>query len=119
MIVAAAKGGAQERYLTAGRYLETRALAALMEQVSGVRAPRFRAPYCVAILGAHLTERAARRAGRATSASVEGLRTLRTRMAFSSQKAERELGLAFRPLEDTVRDALAWLREHAPRQSAQ
>jgi dihydroflavonol-4-reductase len=36
------------------------------------------------------------------------------RTRFSSEKSERELGLKFRPVEETVRDAFAWFRAHRP-----
>ena len=30
---------------------------------------------------------------------------------FDGSKAQKELGLAFRPLEETIRDAIAWFRQ--------
>jgi dihydroflavonol-4-reductase len=34
--------------------------------------------------------------------------------ATSSAKAVRELGVTFRPLEETLRDEVAWFRAHTP-----
>jgi dihydroflavonol-4-reductase len=35
----------------------------------------------------------------------------RKRMFFSSDKAKRELGYAWRPPTEALRDAISWLRE--------
>jgi nucleoside-diphosphate-sugar epimerase len=42
----------------------------------------------------------------------ENVRTLRFWQPVSSLRAARELGLETRPFEQTVRDTLAWFREH-------
>jgi dihydroflavonol-4-reductase len=42
----------------------------------------------------------------------EGIRTLQEEYDVSSAKAVRELGATFRPLEETLRDEIAWFREH-------
>lgn len=31
---------------------------------------------------------------------------------FDHKKSESELGLEFRPMEETLRDEIAWFREH-------
>jgi hypothetical protein len=36
----------------------------------------------------------------------------RDRTHFDSTRARRELGIAFRPLEDTLRDTVAWYQEN-------
>jgi nucleoside-diphosphate-sugar epimerase len=41
----------------------------------------------------------------------EAIRTLQEDYDMSSAKAMRELGAAFRPLEETLRDEIAWFRQ--------
>jgi dihydroflavonol-4-reductase len=36
----------------------------------------------------------------------------RNRSYFDHTKSERELGVRFRPVEETLRDAVLWYREH-------
>jgi len=45
-----------------------------------------------------------------TLMTVEGIRTLHHQEKISSEKAKRELGITFRPLEETLRDEVNWFR---------
>ena len=42
----------------------------------------------------------------------EAVRVLHERHRLSSAKAKRELGVTFRPLAETLRDAVTWQRAH-------
>jgi nucleoside-diphosphate-sugar epimerase len=57
--------------------------------------------------------------GRTTGAPVlvtpEAIRTLQEGYDMSSEKAVRELGVSFRPLEATLRDEVAWFRARPAR----
>ena len=46
--------------------------------------------------------------------TVEAMRLMNARLAVTSDKAVRELGATFRPLDSTVRDTVAWLRQADP-----
>jgi hypothetical protein len=61
-----------------------------------------------------LSEQYSRLTGRPALATVAGVRTLLEMHATSSAKAVRELGVTFRPLEETLRDEVAWFRAHTP-----
>ena len=52
----------------------------------------------------------ARRAGRETLVTVEGVRTMNNIFEIRSDKAQRALSTRFRPLADTLRDEVAWYR---------
>ena len=45
---------------------------------------------------------------------LDGIKTLLARHSLSSAKAERELGVTFCPLEETLRDTVMWYRENGP-----
>jgi dihydroflavonol-4-reductase len=107
---AAERGRAGERYLVAGRAATLLEISETLERVSGVRAPRLRLPYLPMLVFAY----AAKLVGRVTGAPVlvtpEAIRTLQEGYDMSSEKAVRELGVSFRPLEKTLRDEVAWFR---------
>jgi dihydroflavonol-4-reductase len=41
-----------------------------------------------------------------------GLRTMHARLHLDSAKAQAELGIAFRPLQETLADTVAWFRQN-------
>jgi dihydroflavonol-4-reductase len=101
------RGRAGEVYLLGGHNLEMSALVRLVAALTGVPPPR-RLPRVVALAAAWAAEAVARARGRSATATVDLVRA-NARCGFvSSAKAERELGYAVRPLEDTLRDTLRW-----------
>jgi hypothetical protein len=42
--------------------------------------------------------------------SLESIRLMNARLAVTAAKAERELGLTFRPFERTLTDAVVWAK---------
>ncbi len=117
MLAAAERGRGGERYIVGGdtAYSFTQ-IFALLEELSGVPAPRLRAPYPLALGYAYLSEGLSRLTGRPATAPVEGVRSLREARPTSSAKAIRELGASFRPLKETLRDEIAWFARHMPDQ---
>lgn len=115
MIAAAERGRSGERYIVGGeRPVSFRELFGLLEELSGVPAPRLFVPYWLALAFAYGSELASRATGRPAMAPVEGIRTLRRARPISSAKAMRELGVTLRPLRDTLRDEIAWFRAERP-----
>ncbi len=115
MINAVERGRSGERYIVAGgEVVSFGQLAGLLEQVSGVPAPRLRIPYAAALAYAWVSEIYSRLTGKPVLATVSGVRTLRHPRLTSSEKARRELGATFRPLIETLRDEVAWFRTHQP-----
>ncbi len=110
MINAVARGRRGERYIVSGRYSSLANVAQTVERVAGVQATKLRLPYPVAITYAFIAQTYARLTGTSTLVTVNGIRTMHDHIEVSSAKAERELGATFRPLEDTLRDEVAWFR---------
>jgi dihydroflavonol-4-reductase len=113
-ILAAERGRLGERYIlghTAGNWTMREAFTVL-EQVSGVPAPRVRLPYFIPLLAAHAGELAARFTGRPPRAPLAGVRMARYKMFFNPAKAIRELGLPQTPPREALADAVAWFRQH-------
>jgi dihydroflavonol-4-reductase len=87
-----------------------REIVETLERVSGVPAPRLRFP--ILMLGfAYMSKFVGRVTGAPVLVTPEAIRTLQEAYDMSSAKAERELGVTFRPLEETLRDEIAWFRQ--------
>jgi dihydroflavonol-4-reductase len=106
-----AKRGA--RYVVAGRRVSLAEAYAVLARVTGVPAPTRRIPYLALAVTAALNEAWARLSGRPVLIGLATYRNLREQGAhnrYDSSPAERDLGIRFRPVEETLRDAAAWLR---------
>jgi nucleoside-diphosphate-sugar epimerase len=110
-VAAAERGRTGERYILSGRWISTRELAELVAAASGTRAPRLVSPMWLARLAAPLVTRYARLRGKPPLYTPGALYVLRSFRHVSSAKAARELGWRPRPVEQSVADTVAWLRE--------
>ena len=112
MIAAAERGRPGEKYIVGGTYSTMAEVLAGLERVSGVRGPRLHLPHGLAMAFATVSEAVARLTGRPLLISREAVRTMHAKLRMTSAKAERELDARFRPLDDTLRDVVAWYRGH-------
>jgi dihydroflavonol-4-reductase len=113
-IAAAERGRSGERYLAAGRHMTMRELMPLIGRVAGVATPTRALPVPLLYALAGVQEVYARLTGKPILLSLATVRLMlkeAERSRFSHEKSARELGLAFRPLDDTLRDVIAWYRE--------
>jgi dihydroflavonol-4-reductase len=108
--LAAARGRVGERYILGGTNLSMGELLAELEAVTGRRMPRLRVPGAIAWLVAAVSEAVADHlTGRPPKAPLSGVRLALRGVRFDNAKARRELGLAVRPLRETLVDCIAWL----------
>lgn len=108
---AARKGRGRERYLAAGRHMSMAELFHALEQLTGVAAPRFNAPFPVLYLLAAANELWSRMTGKPaliSMATVQLMKSERDRTRFNHEKSQRELGVTFRPVNETLRDTISW-----------
>jgi dihydroflavonol-4-reductase len=111
-ILAARNGHVGERYILGhaeGNWTMKHAFAVLAE-VSGVPAPRWRMPYVLALVAAHLNEALSRITRRPPRAPLAGVRMARHKMYFNPAKAIRELGLPQTPPREALAEAVNWFR---------
>jgi dihydroflavonol-4-reductase len=113
MIVAAERLHHGARYLVAGPAMSIADVVTALERVTGVRAPRTRLPYAVALAFAWVSELWSRLTRRPALVTPMGLRTMNMGAWVSSARAERDLSARFRPFDETVRDVVAWYRTAA------
>lgn len=115
MILAAEKGRRGERYLAAGRHMSMKTLAEVYEKVTNIPAPKREVPFTLLYIIASANEIYARVTGNPvllSMAAVNNIRAEAGRTMFDHSKSEAELGLTFRPIEDTIRDEVDWYRTH-------
>ncbi len=113
-ILAAEKGRIGERYILGnaeGNWTMEQAFAVL-EEVSGVRAPRTRIPYWLALGAAYASEALSLLTRQPPKAPLAGVRMARHKMYFSPAKAIRELGLPQTPPRQALADAAEWFRQN-------
>jgi dihydroflavonol-4-reductase len=113
-ILAAEKGRIGERYILGnaeGNWTMKEAFAVL-EQLTGVRAPRTRIPYWVALTAAHFDESLSRVTAKPPKAPLAGVRMARYKMFFNPAKAIHELGLPQTPPRQALSDAVDWFRNN-------
>jgi dihydroflavonol-4-reductase len=113
-ILAAEKGKAGERYIlgNASGNWTMRETMAVLEELSGVPAPKFRVPYVVALLAAHGNEAVSAISGQPPKAPLAGVRMAKYKMFFNPAKAISELGLPQTPPRQALADAIAWFKQN-------
>ncbi len=110
-VLAFHRGHVGERYILGGQDMTLRAILAEIARIVGRKAPRIRLPRVAVLPIAYAAEAWARTTGRSTRITVEGVRMARKRMYYSSDKAARELGYAWREPTRALEDAVGWFRE--------
>jgi nucleoside-diphosphate-sugar epimerase len=116
MILAAERGKRAERYLAAGRHMTMQQLVPLLGKIARVQTPKRTLPLPLLYIIAALQEVYARLSGKPVLLSLATVRLMvkeANRSHFNHAKSERELGLTFRPVEQTIGDTVAWLRNNA------
>jgi len=111
-ILAAERGRVGERYILGhaqGNWTMKEAFDVLQE-ITGVRAPRMKIPYGVAWLAACADELKSKFTGRPPRAPLAGVRMALHKMFFDPAKAIRELSLPQTPPRQALADAVAWFR---------
>jgi dihydroflavonol-4-reductase len=112
-LLAAEKGRIGERYILGHANLTLPQLFQLLEQVSGVKAPRLRIPYGCAYLSACVSELVARTiTHKPPFVTLAGVKLSRKQMFFNASKAVRELGFPQTPAVEALSKAVQWFRSH-------
>ena len=112
-ILACERGKIGERYILGRDNLTLEQIFQHLEQISGVKAPRWRIPYAVAY-GAGLASTGwANMTGQEPRAPLDAVRMARKKMFVSSDKAKCELGFSPGPVDDALTRAVNWFRNNS------
>jgi dihydroflavonol-4-reductase len=106
-LLAAEKGTPGERYILGHVNLQLGELLVLLEDLTGLTMPKRKIPYWLALTVSMGQELIADTLTKTPpSAPLTGVKLARSPMLFSNTKAQTELGLTFRPLQESLKDAI-------------
>ena len=111
IILACEEGKPGECYILAGHYVSIKELMKYVEEITHVPAPKFKIARWFAYATGFLSEiyyKIMKQKPLFTSYSVY---TTGTNSNFSIQKAQKELGYKTRPIKETMKDTINWLKE--------
>ncbi|MFA5400302.1 MAG: SDR family oxidoreductase [Dehalococcoidia bacterium] len=112
MTLACSKGRRGESYILSGERVSIKRIMELLEEISGVKAPKFKVPAWLAHSVGKLAPiyyRIARSKPLFTDYSVD---VLRSNSVVTSEKARMELGYKPRSAHESIFDSVAWFRQY-------
>lgn len=113
-MAAATEAKAGQRYVVSGRYATVAEIFEILENLSGIRAPRFEIPSSLSTIWGGIAECFYALVGKQPRYTRKSLKILSLGVSVSSQKAKVDLGYAPRPIEESFSDTLEWLRCREP-----
>ena len=111
-LLAEQHGKPGERYVLNGATFTTRELIGIVARATGIERRVRWLPGRVAMAAAVVVEAGARPARRKPPICREMMRTLLNGHTYDGSRAERELGLVYTPVEDTITRTLRWYSEN-------
>jgi dihydroflavonol-4-reductase len=112
-LLAETRGRVGEKYLLGHRNLTLAEIFAILADLSGVKAPRWRLPYYPVLGLAYLNECwSTWITRRPPKVPLTAVKMAKKFMYFDSQKAVRELGLPQTPVDQALQEAIDWFRHH-------
>jgi len=111
-LLALEKGLVGEKYILGNQNLTLSAIFKLLEEVSGIPAPRVHLPYRPVLALAHICALISRMTGTEPLIPFEGVKMARRHMFFDASKAVRQLGLPQTPVRTALAEAVSWAREN-------
>jgi len=109
-ILAALHGRIGEKYILGNENLTLKDIFTLLQQISGLPAPRVKLPYTPILLAAYLNEGISMLTRREPLIPLAGVQMAGKLMFFDSSKAIRELGLPQHPVKNALEKAVDWFR---------
>jgi dihydroflavonol-4-reductase len=111
-VLAATRGKIGEKYLLGRETVTFKQLTDLVAKVAGIKLRLVKLPKTAMFAYGWAAEQVADRfTHKEPVLTYAGAQTASRYAYYDSTKARTELGLDFRPLEETVRDSVAWFRE--------
>ena len=111
-ILAERKGAVGRKYILGNTNLTLREIFAILEEITGLPAPRIRLPYTPILLAAYINEGLSKITGREPLIPLAGVRMAAKFMYFDPSRAVRELELPQTPVRGALQRAVEWFRQH-------
>jgi len=109
-ILAEQKGRTGEKYILGNTNLTMRAIFDILQEITGLPAPKVRLPYTPILLAAYVNEALSKITGQEPLIPLTGVQMAAKFMFFDPSKAVRELGLPQTPVSSALENAVAWFR---------
>ncbi|MEO0307612.1 MAG: NAD-dependent epimerase/dehydratase family protein [Gloeomargarita sp. GMQP_bins_120] len=106
------RGQTGRRYILGHTNLSLRAFFQRLARVTGLPAPRFSIPLAIPLAAAWLDEMVLSRLGKTPSLAFDSVRMAGQTMYYDSRRAIQELGLPQSDLDQALREAVNWFRQH-------
>ncbi len=100
--------GIGNTYIVGAHNVHLRELFEELSCASGIPAPKRTVGYHVALMGTFARKLSSKFTGTHPGITVSGIRTIHHPWFFDTSKVKCELGIEFRPLSETVKDAVEW-----------
>ena len=110
-ILAAQKGINGQTYMLSGQRVTMSELMQILKDTTGIPIPKYKLPVWVAYPVAMLTPIYYRITGHKPVFTIYSLRTLRSNSYISHGKATEQLGYNPRPIRQTIRESVDWLKK--------
>lgn len=111
-ILAAQKGKIGERYIFGTTNVTVPEFYGLIAKVAGVKPPRIKVPYPLALVAGHVFEFQAKLTGTPPFVTSGEVKIGHRGEWYDCSKAHNELGLPSTPLETTIKKSISWFREN-------
>ena len=110
-ILAMEKGRISQKYILGHRNMTLREIFEMLGTISGIKPPRFKAPYSLVLSAAYVSEWVSWMTKRPPRIPLTGVKMAKKYMYFDSSKAIQELGLPQSPIEEALEKAIRWFRD--------
>ncbi|NEQ72015.1 MAG: NAD-dependent epimerase/dehydratase family protein [Okeania sp. SIO2C9] len=110
-LLALERGKCGDRYILGNENLTLKGLLDLLEEITGLAAPRQTVPVWLPLTVAIVDEIILGSLGKRPSIPVDGVRMSQQRMYYDASKAVKELGLPQSSIRVALQDAVDWFRE--------
>ena len=112
-ILAELKGIPGDRYILGNQNMTLLEILITLEKITGLKAPRIKMPFWVALSAGWACEMVANHlTGKTPSIPLAGVKMAKYFMYFDSSKAVNKLGLAQNPVENALRKSVDWFKEN-------
>ena len=111
-VLAEKNGRIGEKYILGNVNLTLQDIFVVLEEITGLSAPKVRLPYTPILMAAYINEILAGITGKEPLIPLAGVQMAAKFMYFDSSRAVNELGLSLSPVKNALERAVAWFREN-------
>jgi dihydroflavonol-4-reductase len=106
------KGRIGERYILGNKNMTLKEFLQALARIAKRPPPRWRIPYAAAWLAGAVSTGLSVLTRREPAIALDAVRMAHAPMYYDASKAVRELGLPQTPIDEAIRKAVDWFREH-------